>query len=263
MVAISTPFNIDLEFAIAGVVQRFIAWLLDTVIQALYFLFYFHFMVDFTAGRLELPLALVLLVLPLALYHFLFELLNKGQSPGKMALGIRVVNLNGSQPSVSQLLIRLVFRSFTIVPLFLLVLAQALNSTETGVILLLALGIFTVLAILYFTSPLGQRIGDRLAGTIVIEKNARADFSETIYQEVATDNYQPHYPEVMRLTDRDMNGIRNLIGKGYPSRDTLIYMERIAGRIEEVLGIQRKEPAPYEFLQRLLRDYNWMAANGK
>lgn len=261
MVAINTPFNIDLEFAIAGVVQRFLAWLIDTIIQVLYFLFYMHVLDGLMPAGLGNVGLILFLLLPLAGYHFLFELLNKGQSVGKMALGIRVVNLMGSQPSVSQLLIRLAFRSFTILPLFLYVLLQALSGLESGILLMLALGVFLTVALLYFTSPLGQRIGDRLADTIVIEKGARPDFSATIYQEVTTENYEPLYPEVMRLTDRDINGIRDLIGKGHPNNETLIYMERIAGRIEEVLKIQRREPAPFEFLKQLLLDYNYLSVH--
>lgn len=261
VVAISTPFNIDLEFVVAGVIQRFVAWLLDTLIQVFYFIFYFQVLQDLFPYRLGNVSIVLFLLLPLAVYHFLFELLNKGQSPGKMAMRIRVVNMMGSQPSVSQLLIRLVFRSFTVIPLFLYLLAKVLNNSETGIMILLTIGVFITLALLYFTSPLGQRIGDRLADTIVIEKGARADFSATIYQEVTAVNYQLLYPEVMQLTDRDINGIRNLIGKGRPGKETRVYMERIAARIEEVLGIARKEHDAFYFLEQLLRDYNYLSVH--
>lgn len=259
MVAVSTPFNINLEFAIAGPIQRFVAWLLDLLLQILYVFFYFRVLAEYFPNTQERIGAILLLLLPLGLYHFLFELLLKGQSPGKLAMGIRVVNLKGSQPSVSQLLIRLAFRSFTIIPLFLYLLVQVLNSAETGLILILAMGVFITLALLYFNSPLGQRIGDRLAGTLVIVKKAKPDFSATIYQEVAADNYEPLYPEVMRLTDRDINGIRNLIGKGRPNSDAREYMERIAVRIEEVLSVKRQEYEAQDFLQQLLRDYNYLS----
>ena len=239
--------------------QRFIAWLLDTAIQVLYFLFYVHYIDDFMPYQLQTAAAILFLLIPLALYHFVFEWLNKGQSPGKMALGIRVINMNGGQPSVSQLLLRLAFRSLTILPLLLGLLFSALGDADFILLMSLLFCVLATLAVLYFTSPLGQRLGDRLAGTLVIEKSAKADFSATIYQEVAGTGYQPLYPEVMRLTDRDINGIRNLLGKNRPNRDTLRYMERIASRIEEVLALQRQEPSAFEFLQRLLQDYNYLS----
>jgi hypothetical protein len=71
--------------------------------------------------------------------------------------------------------------------------------------------------------------------------------------------YEPVYPEVLKLTDRDINGIRNLL-TGKTNADTENYMMRVAYRIEEVLNI-KMNGEPVLFLQTLLKDYNYLTQN--
>ena len=66
-------------------------------------------------------------------------------------------------------------------------------------------------------------------------------------------------PEVMRLTDRDINGIRNLLDVKRITREHEAYMEKIAGRITEVLSITTDQHA-YDFLAKLLKDYNYLTS---
>ena len=63
----------------------------------------------------------------------------------------------------------------------------------------------------------------------------------------------------MRLTDRDINGIRNLLDVKRITHESEAYMLRISMRIEDVLGIKR-EQEPFEFLAQLLRDYNYLTS---
>lgn len=258
VVSVATPFNIDLEFNIASFGRRFLAWLIDTVIQVLYVFAYVQVIDDAFEGRMRYLMIVLLLALPLSLYHFLFEVFLNGQSIGKKALGIRVVNVLGNRASISQYLIRLMFRSFTIIPLLWFVLMDVLGREQYAITLLLFTGVAITLFITFLNSKLGQRFGDRLADTIVIEEKAKAEFHKTIYQEVAEDNYQVQYPQVMNLTDRDINGIRNLLDQRRITRDTQAYMDRIATRICQVLDIQTGQDS-YGFLHQLLRDYNWMS----
>lgn len=258
VVSVATPFNIDLEFNIATFGRRLVAWLVDTVLQVLYAAAYWYVIYDsLPSGGSVREVAMVLLcLLPLALYHFLFEVFLNGQSIGKKLLGIRVVNIMGNKASVSQYLIRLLFRSFTIMPLVLAIFADAVGNAWwlVGPVFM---GLAITMFVMYLNSKLGQRFGDRLADTIVIEEKAQAEFHKTIYLDVAETNYKAWYPDVMKLTDRDINGIRNLLDQKKISRDTQAYMDRIAARICEVLGITTTQDS-YAFLGQLLRDYNFL-----
>ena len=267
-VSIATPFNIDLEFTTASFGRRVLAWLMDFAVQLLYWAA-FSFVVEAYLpddDTIRLVIMTFVLTLPLLLYHFLMEVFFHGQSIGKKIMGIRVVNVMGNEASISQYLIRLLFRSYFLVPLLASVVVSLLYDLtavrwEVMVGLwMLTFGLASLGMFLYFVmSRYGQRLGDKLANTLVIEDQSKADFHKTIYLEIADRDYQVQYPEVMRLTDRDINGIRNLLDVKRITKEHDAYMQRIALRITEVLGIST-EQEPYDFLAQLLRDYNFLTS---
>ena len=93
-----------------------------------------------------------------------------------------------------------------------------------------------------------QRLGDLAAGTVVVDTKYKMDIHETIFMDLQGQTYQPVYPEVLKLTDRDINGIRNLLS-GKLNADTENYMLRVAYRIEEVLNI-KMNGEPIFFINR-------------
>lgn len=268
VVSIATPFNIELEFTVASFGRRILAWLVDAIILFLYRLAFLYAVEDSLPEDYTVRLIIETLAvgLPILLYHFLMEVFFHGQSIGKKLVGIRVVNFMGNEPSISQYLIRLLFRAYFLVPLVASVIFalfidvtsaewQSMIGVWFIVLALAALGMF-----LYFVmSKYGQRLGDKMANTLVIEDRAKADFHKTIYLEIADQAYIVRYPEVMRLTDRDINGIRNLLDVKRITKQHEAYMQRIASRITEVLGIQTQQE-PYDFLAQLLRDYNFLTS---
>src|SRR3954470_11305537 len=102
VISITTPFNIDLEFATASVGKRILAWLIDGLILLLYRLAFNYAVYDALPDNETLRLTVLVfgLVLPFLLYHFLMEVFFHGQSIGKKALGIRVVNIMGNEASI-------------------------------------------------------------------------------------------------------------------------------------------------------------------
>jgi hypothetical protein len=101
-----------------------------------------------------------------------------------------------------------------------------------------------------------QRLGDLAAGTVVVDTKYKMDIQETIYVEVDTAAYEPVYPQVLKLSDRDISGIRNLLS-GKITKESENYMYRVAYRIEEVLQVKMNGD-PEFFLQTLLKDYNYL-----
>jgi uncharacterized RDD family membrane protein YckC len=85
-------------------------------------------------------------------YHILFHLVWSGQTPGKRALGIRVMSADGYPPSA----LAIVLRAF-VWPLDVLLLVPA----PLGIILIAA-------------TPKHQRLGDLAAGTLVIRVPRKA-----------------------------------------------------------------------------------------
>jgi len=101
-----------------------------------------------------------------------------------------------------------------------------------------------------------MRLGDLAADTVLIDNRRQTHLHDTIYLEIEEDQYTAVFPEVMKLTDRDISGIRNLLSTKR-TKDSEIYMAQIAGRIKEVLNLQTNL-VPEDLLRQLLKDYNYL-----
>lgn len=265
-IAITTPFNISIDLNIAPFWKRIVAFLIDGLILFVYGLAVNMILSRINDDNARLFINLFVLVLPVTLYHFLMEIFFSGQSIGKKAMAIRVVNFNGNEGSISQYFLRMLFRATTLTPLAAVVIVSLFTqfTAENEAVFMVAFVVLWMLAnlgmFLYFVlNKYGQRIGDKLANTLVIEVRAAADIHQTIFLDIADQAYKVRFPEVMKLTDRDINGIRNLLDVKRLTRESEAYMQRIAHRIEQVLDI-RSEQEPYDFLAQLLRDYNYLTS---
>jgi uncharacterized RDD family membrane protein YckC len=200
----------------------------------------------------------LLLLLPLLLYHVVLEITMNGQSVGKKIMGMKVVNENGGRPSVSQFLIRWMIRDIWF--LFLLVFgiqaASSGNEGEGTFIIILVFGYFITDIVLVVSSKKGQRIGDILAHTILVRTNTQSSIEETVFQEVA-DNYTPSFPQIMHLSDKDINAIKSILETARKRGD--FNMAAVASeKIKAHLKID-SPMSPFDFLEVLLKDYNYLS----
>lgn len=262
MVTVSTPFNIHLDFEVAALPRRILAWIVDIAVIMLYA----QGMRSFTLGlffssqngQYPVGIDLLLVTLPMLFYHLLMETIFQGQSLGKRAAGIRVLSLEGGEPNLGQYLLRWIFRLWEW-PLVFGVLA--FNSW--GLILQFMacgfIGIF-VLVIISIT-PKHQRLGDLAAGTAVVDSRKQFSINDTIFQQISTNDYKVAFPEVMRLSDRDINAIKSVLTQ---TRETGRFetAHRIALRIKEVLKVESRLEVT-DFLEKLLDDYNYLATKNE
>jgi len=234
IITITTPFNIDLEFRIAPFHKRLLAWGIDmVVIVAFAYMAIRFFIPAIHIEEYEWGEALYFIfLLPAYCYHIIFELAMNGQSPGKRAVGLKVVDKTGRAATISQYILR-----------WLLRLVDMGFTMGAGAVLSIAL------------SRYSQRLGDLAAGTVVIDTSAKTGINQTIYLDMADRDTRVMFPEVMRLTDRDINGIRNLLAEKRGNKDNEEYKEKVTERIKEVLSIA-SDMHPDEFLHQLLKDYN-------
>jgi uncharacterized RDD family membrane protein YckC len=241
---IPTGFNIELEFETPEFHKRLFAWFVDLFILFTYYLMVKTVLSNIaanhpgTSANEDLPfiynLSAVYLVLyaPILLYHLVCELTLNGQSIGKKLLGIKVISENGGRPALHQYLIRWLLRpvdfSFFGLP-----------------------GLLTVV-----NSKKNQRLGDIAAGTLVIKTKMETDINDTVFLELS-DTYKPRFKEVMRLSDRDMNVIKGVLNncKKYNNFDVAA---RTSEKVRTLLNIEDDEE-PIEFLETLLKDYNYFS----
>jgi hypothetical protein len=101
-----------------------------------------------------------------------------------------------------------------------------------------------------------QRIGDILAKTILIRTNTKGNIDDTVFIAVA-DNYVPSFPQIMQLSDRDINAIKSILETARKRND--FHMAAAASeKIKAHLKID-SPMSPFDFLDVLLKDYNYMS----
>ncbi len=258
-IRIMTNFNIELGFPAAPFHRRFLAWVIDIIILFIYVRIAAEVLSnmafrysDNTIGAVALAMAL-----PVLCYHFLSELFLNGQSLGKKIAGIRVVNERGGRPGIGQLLIRWIIRTSDFMILVILVTfgggAEAEEVWKIGI----ALGLFITDVVLVNASKKNQRLGDMLAHTILIRSSEKHSIHDTILD--MGDNYVPSFPQVMQLSDRDINSLKGILDTARKRGDYNL-ADMAAEKIKNHLGISTPL-SPYDFLEILLKDYNYLSQN--
>ncbi|MBE7437324.1 MAG: RDD family protein [Spirochaetales bacterium] len=162
-IAIAAPEFIVFRYHTAGPSIRIFAALLDHLIIAFILicaLFLFALSAaclpgQNAAGVIQFLLFLVFFIV-YWLYFFLFEWLNRGRTPGKMAFQIRVSSADGTALDVSQLLIRNLVRIADVLPVWPLFWLFFIPSGVIGLISMFA------------SAPAFQRLGDLAGRTLVI-----------------------------------------------------------------------------------------------
>jgi uncharacterized RDD family membrane protein YckC len=147
---IATPEGVTIDLVLAGLGSRFVARLLDTLIQIAAILA-LNLLIFFVAGSdwngIAIAVSVVGSFLLLFAYDIPFETMAGGATPGKRAFGLRVVQRDASPVDFVTSSVRNLIRIIDFLPVFYVV------------------GSITMVA----TSP-PQRLGDLAAGTVVLRE---------------------------------------------------------------------------------------------
>lgn len=147
---IATPEGVELGLPLAGVGARSLAWLIDALIKTLVmsvFAVTLPLLGEFGDGIMA-----IVAFVSLWFYNVLFEVLRHGATPGKKALGLRVMYADGTPVGWNGSVIRNLVRFVDVLP---------------GCY---AFGLVSVLLTRNF-----QRLGDLAAGTVVAFADESAD----------------------------------------------------------------------------------------
>ncbi len=260
---IETPFNIDLEFTTASLLKRAGAVMLDMFVLILYMLLVYRFVIiNFDMGKKlnELVMMMSISILPF-IYFPATEILFNGQTPGKRLLGLKVMDKEGNEPTISQYLLRWLMGigNYTVFLLPYVIVTSAMAAFSLVMFSFLLIGIFYLPDFICSAITVkNQRIADLAAGTVVIDVKKKMDFSETIFLEIHDENAVAKYPQVLQLSDKDINGIKNLLKKNAKTKVEIQYRNKIVLRIKEVINITDEHYDDVDFLEQLLRDYNYL-----
>jgi uncharacterized RDD family membrane protein YckC len=220
---VETPEGIQLSLPIAGPVSRARAWVLDMLIIA----------AILVAASIVLGLLgttgwglFALLTFGLSwMYPVFFEVLRKGQTPGKKMVGLRVVHDDGMPIGWSGSMIRSIIGFVDMLPLGY------------------AAGLITTLL-----NHDAKRLGDLAAGTIVVHT------SQTKTRGLAT-NVAPIQPSVPLLIDEQHGLVEFAARASQLAQGRLDELARIAGPLTETV------PKGSSRVHRLLAQARWISGD--
>jgi len=260
---IPTTFNIDLEFEAAPFPARMFAWIIDFLIQVFYIIIAINIYAKLASGYDRWDAAAgydmwaleLLLILPVFVYHLLCEIFWNGQSIGKKLLKLRVVNDNGGKVSPAQCMIRWLLRASDLsIPFIILSLLFNLDSI-LRVLSITSLLFITDLVLIAVTKA-SKRMGDLAAGTMLIKLNTKGSLNETIFMEMS-DSYVPVFPQVMKLSDRDINTMKSILDTAAKTGNYNMVFSA-SDKVRTALAIQN-DMSPFDLLETLLKDYNYIS----
>ncbi len=228
-IKIETTQNVQVDYVLAGLGSRILAYILDTLILVSYVI-----VLGLIFNWLSIepsPAGIISLALPAFLYHPLCESLLDGQTIGKRQMQIKVIRLDGSPAGIGAYLLRWLLRPVDIT---------------------LASGGIAVLSIAMTTHD--QRLGDLAAGTTVIKLKPQ----ETTSVFAIDDNHEPAFPEVINLSDADIDTILRVI-KVYRETGNNTPVQATAAKVQSLLQI-RSDLRPLQFLYTVVRDYKYLTS---
>ena len=235
-IRVSTAQNVDIDYEVAGLGERIVARLIDLAgFAVLYIIVLILMIASFrNSGTLGVVLIIIFLVI-FVFYDLVCELTMDGQTFGKKIMKIKVISLDGGQPTFGQYLMRWIFRVIDFGFIF-----------GWGLVALVCVAV----------SKNHQRIGDMLAKTTLIKTVPRTKIDQVAFGFALPDDYQPVFKEVLHLNDRDAELIFEVLSGFYQTGNTdLIYS--MATKIKEHIAIVI--PAgmnELQFLETVMKDYN-------
>ena len=236
---IDTPEQIAIEFPLAGIGSRFLAIAVDMLIQFVSW-FLLALMANFLLPDLSKYwpsawnwTAAILMLVFFTLYwgyYALFETLWKGQTPGKRLAGIRVIKDTGRPVAAYEAVARNLLRVVDQIP-----------------------GMYAVGIITMFLNKKSKRIGDFVAGTVVVHE--RKHDSGLFFNTPA--QTRKAVLDVSKLSNRELEVIETFLARRLDLQPELrrSTAERLAQRISEKLGKPAETGTDHEdFLEAVAKE---------
>lgn len=248
--------NVRIEYEFASSIQRATAALLDAVLIGLYIILLL-FVIGFAQFEQFMLVEVVLIKVPWILYHPVLEYLTQGQTLGKRIMGIRVVTINGERPGLREIFTRWIFKGY------FLWIGFSFQSFLFGTPELVFMGVIQISIgfigfIICSVGARNQRIGDMMAGTVVIRNRSSISYSlKDVLSIKNQENHTPTYPNAIIFTDEDMLLIKNTIQRvrANPNPETKKFAIELADKSAKLIGLAETPEKRLQFLQTLLHDY--------
>lgn len=236
-VTIQTTQNVRIDYELAKAGSRVGAFFIDAIVFTIVYWVISLVLTNFMYRLDDFSILAFGAVFGFLGYCFLLELFNRGQTIGKKVVGLRVIRLDGRDPTPADFLTRSVF-----------LLPDVLLSSGIPAILLISSGRHN------------QRLGDMVAGTVVIQTAMSSTFTlEEIMGITRREDHEPEFPGVQRFTNQDMMVVKRTLQRSrkYGNEAHRKAVRKLAVRIADELELEKKEVkyTPEKFLEKLLLDF--------
>jgi uncharacterized RDD family membrane protein YckC len=206
ILTISTPEGVELHLLLAGAASRFVSAIVDILIQIVLLLCVALILASVSStdlGQSGGIAALIWAVISFGVvtsYDVFFEVLNSGRTPGKMLNGLRVVRVGGHPVTFLTSAIRNSLRVLDFLPTTYLLGAIVILSTRKN-----------------------QRIGDVVAGTLVVREVTPAPVAPVA---VPAASYSQPTPfgtwDTSKITREEIGAVRQFLSR----RDSIEWKAR-------------------------------------
>jgi uncharacterized RDD family membrane protein YckC len=234
-IEIKTTQNVVLQYELADLRDRIIAFGIDFVVMMVSISLLSSIGFSVIDGETARMIWLIFLTCIFLFYSLAFEVLNNGQSLGKMALKIQVIKTVGGRATFPDYAARWVFRMVDIY---------------------FSLG--GVASVLIASSSKAQRIGDIVANTAVVKLSPRMNL---MLKDVLTihsqDSYKPEYPQAKQLKEEDVLLIKSALDRSrkYNNEAHDEALALLTARVAEIIEAEQRTPDNRKFLQTVMKDY--------
>jgi uncharacterized RDD family membrane protein YckC len=254
---IETPDNISFGYQVAGIGSRFLAALIDSLIQGAIYLFLFVIFILVTTIGPSLKLSaqimswlstVISIVIVVALfliqfgYYIVLEIVTRGRSPGKELLGLSVIKENGYPLTPMDSIIRNLVRIVDFLPF----------AYGVGIIAM-------------FLNDRAKRLGDMAAGTLVVQMGKSVKLSDLQSTSILPNTVVPaeaetEWPGMERLREADIELVEAYLVRRRTLRNADELGKTIVQRIVAQAGThEAKELAaqnpPEVFLKRVANGF--------
>jgi uncharacterized RDD family membrane protein YckC len=227
-IRVRTTQNVFIEYPLGSIGDRILAHLLDRIILIFYSIAVVALLLN--AEVEEEYVWLITLGFPWMFYSLLFEILMNGQTPGKRALKIQVVRLDGTPPTIGDYLMRWIF---SFVDIYIL----------SGVVAVVTIAM----------GGKGQRLGDVVAGTSVVKLVEQNQITTEQVFVPTEEKYTPTFAEVTTLNEKDIELIQRALEVNR-DQGNIQPVLIISEKIKALLKIETDMP-PVKFLYTIIKDY--------
>jgi uncharacterized RDD family membrane protein YckC len=244
-ITLTPPENVPISYELAGLGSRFAAAVLDSIIvfavQVDFFLVaFFAWSVGVSlaptdeltlhAGTLAVAAVVLLGFVATLGYPMFFEIVWSGQTPGKRAIGIRIVLADGGPVTASAAVIRNVIRIADFLPAYYII----------GAVVMLA-------------DRKARRLGDMAAGTICVKERKASAGGLDLASAPLRENESGEAGVLARLSPDDRRLLEEyLVRRGQLTPEAASNLARqIAERLATRLEVEPAGESPESFLVRV------------